>query len=195
MKKHILNSLLCIPFLFLAAFSHAKEYDDIILQFYTDRILPEIIADKIYVDLSQEAENHARLSEKEKEEKESQWSMELETENYTILPNVLTHRSALTASRIKEKAKGLISSIYFVSTEGLNIGQSNVTKHYNQTKTGMWQKITQEPTHALEGVVYDRISGNFTAPSAFKIIIDEKNIGYAFVDFNAIELEYIATKN
>ena len=128
---------------------------------------------------------------------EQRWETEFETREYLLLPKLLTRPIAINAARIKESAQGHISSIYFIDMRGLNVAQSNVTKHYwhgNQSYFINAEKTQDNPY--IHPVTYDEVSDEFIVTAMFPVHdASEKIIGYTVIDFSAIELEYINIRN
>lgn len=177
-----------------ATTAHAQKfmYDDTILSFYEKHISPEMKEDNVFKEIQKQLERHKDMSISDYQHLEKQWQIELEEESYIILPELLTRKSSLTASRIKENANGIISSVTFVDKNGLNVSQSNVSQNYWQATQPYW-KALKERKQYISNVKYDPISTKFIVTAAFPVKNEHGlKSGYAIIDFDALELECIA---
>ena len=174
----------------------AKEYEDIILSLYKDFIAPTLLEDPVDDEIEKQSLAFQNKTLEDYAFLEKKWQRELENGVYTLLPDLLTRRAALTASRIKEKGAGVISTVTFVDKYGLNVAQSDITKNYwNKDAFFLQQPVperNEEKNIYVSDVSYDPLSTRFIVTAAFPVHNKQgKQVGYTVVNFDALELECI----
>lgn len=197
LKNHLKAlGVLCFSLFFChtnSTYAEEHEYRPLIHNIYDIEIKPFIQDPSIFKDILLQKKRFSTYETKDFKALEQQWNQELEDGFYTLLPELLTKPSAIVISRIEEMAKGLISTLYIVDTQGLIVSQSHVTEHYWLTSTPLWEEAKKlKPQHNYIGQVrYDPMSLAFVVTALFPIQNQNEIIGYLFVDFDALELELI----
>jgi len=114
---------------------------------------------------------NANLTQAEIDALDKQWRSETKTSNRPLIDRILANEVSGFLKKAKSKSGGLVTEVFVMDNQGLNVGQSDVTSDYWQGDEAKWKNIYLAGPDAvfIDGVEHDESTQTFQSQLSMSI--------------------------
>jgi hypothetical protein len=114
---------------------------------------------------------NANLTQAEIDALDKQWRSETKTSNRPLIDRILANEVSGFLKKAKSKSGGLVTEVFVMDNQGLNVGQSDVTSDYWQGDEAKWKNTYLAGPDAvfIDGVEHDESTQTFQSQLSMSI--------------------------